>query len=374
MTLAPALPRVRALATRTIDHGAIARNVRRIAAASGVPVMAVVKADAFGHGAVEVAHTALDAGAAWLGVATVEEALELRAAGIRAPVFAWLIDAWCDLDAAIAAGVTLSCATAETLFAIEHASARLGLRADVHLELDTGMARGGSTVELWHELCLAAAQLERLGHVRVSGIWSHLALAALPGDEHVALPLWALKLGEATARSAGLHPAHVHLANSAGALAHPSVALTMVRAGAAVYGIETVDGVLTGLEPTLRLTSRVTQVRAVAAGTGVGYLHTYRTPRATTLALVPLGYGDGVPRDLAGSVVINGRRCPIRGTVSMDQFVVEVGPETQVGDEVVLLGDPRAGEPGVGDWAAATGTIAHEIFTSLGRRITRVHA
>jgi len=356
--------RTRALATRTIDHGAIARNVATIAQSAGVPVMAVVKADAFGHGAVEVARTALGAGASWLGVATVEEALELRQAGIPAPVFAWLVDPWCDLRAAVAADVTLSCANVETLLAIEDAAASLGLRVDVHLELDTGMTRGGSTPELWAELCAAAASLTS---VRVTGVWSHLALAALPGEENVALQLWALAEGERVARAASLTPRHVHVANSAGALRHPSTRLTMVRIGAALYGIG-------NLEPALRLTSRITQLRHVRAGTGVGYLHDYRTLDATTLALVPLGYGDGVPRDLVGSVTVGGVRCPIRGAISMDQLVIEVPASAAIGDEVVLLGDPRNGEPGVEEWAAVTGTIAHEIYTGLGRRVARVHA
>ncbi|MGV8886016.1 MAG: alanine racemase [Microbacteriaceae bacterium] len=356
--------RTRALATRTIDHAAIARNVEHLADITRVAVMAVVKADAFGHGSIEVARTALSAGATWIGVATVEEALELRQAGIPAPIFAWLVDQWCDLRAAVAADVTLSCANVETLRAIEEAAASLGLRVDVHLELDTGMARGGSTPELWADLCAVAALHPR---VRVTGIWSHLALAELPGEENVALQIWALERGERVARAAGHAPRHVHLANSAGALHHSSTRLTMVRVGAAVYGIG-------DLEPAMRLTSRIVQLRQVPAGTGVGYAHTFRTTDATTLALVPVGYGDGVPRNLAGSVAVAGVRCPIRGRISMDQFTIEVTSDARIGDNVVLLGDPRVGEPSVEEWATAAGTIAHEIYTGLGARVTRVHA
>ena len=364
------------LATSVIDHGAIARNLERVRAASGADVMAVVKADAFGHGSVEVARTALAAGATWLGVATVDEALALRAAGITAPVFAWIVDPWVDLGAAIRAGITLSCANAETLLAIRQAAATAGTRADVHLEVDTGMARGGSTEELFGRLCTIAARAERVDYVRVTGVWSHLALAALPGQASVDGALVTFRRAVATARAASLNPRTLHIANSAAALAHPETALTLVRTGAALYGIETVESRDFALEPALRLTSRVTQLREVAAGTGVGYLHRFRTMDATTLALVPLGYGDGVPRALSalGNVTINGQRCPIRGAISMDQLVVEVPPSVRLGDEVVLLGSALRNEPTAAEWANLTGTIAHEILTGLGSRITRTHA
>ena len=362
------------LATLTVDHGAIARNTGRILERSGVAVMAVVKADAFGHGAVEVARTVLDAGATWLGVATVEEGLELRAADIHAPVFAWLVDPWTDLESAIFARITLSCANVETLRAIENAALALGITADVHLELDTGMARGGSTAELWPALCEAAADVERSGGVRVTGIWSHLALAGVPTPESVAPSLDAIFAAQRVAARAGLRPQLVHLANSAAVFAHPTTALSMVRVGAALYGIDTVRGVASGCEPAMRLTSRVTQLRLVEAGVGVGYLHSYRTTAPTRLALVPLGYGDGIPRSLSlgGSVSIGGKRYPIRGSISMDQLVVEIDESVALGDEVVLLGDADRGEPTAAEWAALVGTVPHEILTGFGRRITRV--
>jgi len=369
-----------ALATLTIDHAAIARNTRRILELSGVPLMAVVKADAFGHGVLDVARTVLDAGATWLGVATVEEALELRAGDIHAPVFAWLVDPWTDVESAIFARITLSCPNVETLAAIENAALALGITADVHLELDTGMARGGSTVELWSALCDAAALAERSGAVRVTGIWSHLAMAAVPGTGSVHTEVRLITDARHTAETAGLSPQLVHLANSAAAVAHPTAALSMVRVGAALYGIDTVSGVASGCEPAMRLTSRVTQLRQVGADVGVGYLHSYRTSRPTTLALVPVGYGDGVPRalSLGGSVSIGGSRYPIRGSVSMDQLVVEVGAGVSsgvsLGDEVVLLGDADRGEPTVAEWAALVGTVPHEILTGFGRRVARVAA
>jgi len=362
------------LATLTVDHAAIARNTARILERSGVPLMAIVKADAFGHGAVEVARTVLDAGATWLGVATVEEALELRAGDIHAPVFAWLVDPWTDLESAIFARITLSCANVETLRAIENAALALGITADVHLELDTGMARGGSTPELWPALCAEAALVERSGGVRVTGIWSHLALATVPSSDSVTPQLEAIFAAQRVAARAGLSAQLVHLANSAAVFAHPTAALSMVRVGAALYGIDTVSGVASGCEPAMRLTSRVTQLRAVAADVGVGYLHSYRTTAPTTLALVPLGYGDGVPRSLShgGSVSIGAGRFPIRGSISMDQLVVEVDATVALGDEVVLLGSADRGEPTAAEWAALVGTVPHEILTGFGRRITRL--
>lgn len=370
--IAPPRTTARPLAVRTVDHAAIARNVGRLRTAAGVPVMAVVKADAFGHGAVEVARTVLAAGAVWLGVATIDEALALRAAGINEPIFAWLIDPWCDLTAAIAQGVTVSCANLETLAAIRDAAAGLGQVAEIHLELDTGMARGGSTAELWDGLC-AAAVSEHVVHV--GGIWSHLALAGRPGERSIRGAIELFRRGVAAARRVGLEPRELHLANSAATLEHPSARLTMVRAGAAVYGIETVSGRRHGLEPALRLVSRVTQLRRVVGGTGVGYLHAYRTAAATSLALIPIGYGDGVPRALSdrGFVSIGGRRYPIRGTISMDQLVVEVDDRVRLGDEVVLLGDPDRGEPTAAEWAELAQTIPHEILTGFGGRIAREH-
>ena len=337
--------------------------------------MAVVKADAFGHGAVEVARTALTNGATWLGVATIDEALALRSAGIDAPVFAWLVDPWSDLAGAVGAAITLSCANLETLVAIEHAASAVNRQADIHLEIDTGMARGGSTPSAWDDLCFVAERLQRAGSVQVSGIWSHLALAARPGAAAVADAVDAFRTAVTTAEAAGLTPAELHLANSAGALAHPETGFTMVRAAAAVYGIETVEGTTFGLEPALRFTSRITQLRAVPALTGVGYLHRFRTRHDTVLALVPVGYGDGVPRSLCdgGWVSIAGRPFLVRGTVSMDQLVVEVDDTVELGAEVVLLGSAAAGEPTVQDWSALAGTIPHDILSGLGPRVMKNH-
>ncbi|MBG6107350.1 alanine racemase [Frigoribacterium sp. CG_9.8] len=357
------------LATRIVDHGAIARNIGRIREITATPILAVVKADGFGHGIIEVATTALRSGAAWLGIATVDEALALRSAGIDAPVLCWLADPWCDLRAAIAQDVTISCANVETLEAV----AVLGCTAEVHLELDTGMSRGGAGEENWNSLFTAAVASSS---VRVTGLWSHLALATHAEPEATTAQVQSFERGVARARALGLAPGVLHLANSAGALEHPDTWFDLVRCGAALYGIETVVGRGHDLEPAMRVVSRVTQRKRISAGTGVSYNHDWVASADTTLVLVPVGYGDGIPRDLShgGEVVIDGVRHPVVGAISMDQLIVDVGDAVvTLGDEVVLLGSPAAGEPDPQEWGAVTGTIAHEILTGLGGRMARRH-
>jgi len=370
------LVRPEAAVVAHIDHAAIAHNVRILRRHANAPLLAVVKADGFGHGAVAVARTALAAGAEWLGVATVEEALELRRAGIAAPVLAWLVDPWADLDAAVRARITLSCPNVPTLESVLAATRRTGVAAEVHLEVDTGMARGGAGRYEWSELCRRAAQVQRLGPVTVTGVWSHLGTASTPGWRSVSRPHTAFVAAVQTAREKGLTPTVLHLANTAATLAHPRTAFDLVRCGAGLYGIDTVRGRSHDLRPALRLTTRVTQVRRVAAGVGVSYDHAYVTSRATTLALLPAGYADGVPRALSGggTVTLAGARRPVVGAVSMDQIIVDVGEApVHLGDEAVLLGDPAAGEPGIGEWAALAEALPHEILTGIGARVSRRH-
>jgi alanine racemase len=384
MTFVPTVPGSRELsdgflrppALCTIDHSAIAHNIALLRAKTDAKFMAVVKADAFGHGAVEVAETAIAAGAAWLGVATVDEALQLRRAGLSVPILAWLVDQWSDLPHAVRSQVTVSCANRETLDAVVAAAAAVGRRADVHLEIDTGMSRAGAAKQLWPLLCAAAKAAESHGQVRVTGVWSHLALATDPHWSGVEPAFEAFRAGVDVALREGLRPAERHLANSAATLAHPRTAFTMVRCGASVYGIETVDGTSYGLRYALRAVSHVTQLRRVPAGAKVGYGETFVTGRETTLGLIPVGYADGVPRSLGGrgEVVLAGQRYPIVGAVSMDQFSVDFGDATvRLGDDVVLLGDAAAGEPDAAEWAGIAGTLPHEILTGLGGRMQRQH-
>lgn len=364
------------LATRIVDLAAIARNIGRLKARTGKAIMVVVKADGFGHGWREVAETAVSAGAEWLGVATVDEAIALREAGIEVPILCWLADPWTRNEDAVSKKVTISCANIQTLESVRAAARKTGSTALVHLELDTGMSRGGAPIASWDELCASAATAESVGELVVTGVWSHLSLAADPDPLSTVAQRLAFESGVARARELGLVPRELHLANSAAALAHETTWFDVVRCGASVYGIETVRGVTHGLEPAMRLVSRATQLRQVPAGTGVSYNHAYVTDRPTTLVLVPVGYGDGIPRDLShgGEAVIGGVRYPIVGAISMDQLVVDVGEAVvNLGDEVVLLGTPAAGEPDAQEWADVTGTIAHEILTGLGGRMARRH-
>ncbi|MDC5698875.1 alanine racemase, partial [Intrasporangium calvum] len=295
------------LAAAVIDLAAIAANVRTLRSTAAVPVMAVVKADAFGHGAVPVARTCLAAGAAWLGVTRISEAIALRRAGIAAPVLAWLHDTRLaaralrhDVDIAVSSPGDLA------LVATHGASAPVR----VHLKLDTGMHRSGCPAEEWAGLVRAAAVLERAGTVRVVGIWSHLSHGGEPGAVATHRQLLMFRIGLDLARGAGLRPDVVHLANTAATQANPALTRhDLVRIGAGLYGIGT------GLTPAMTLTSRVTQVRHAPAGRGVGYDHLHRTTRRTNLALVPLGYADGIPRAATGraEVWVRGRRAPLIG-------------------------------------------------------------
>ncbi|WP_223690879.1 alanine racemase [Leifsonia poae] len=372
------IDRVRPFATLTVDHEAIMHNVCLVRAIAGVPVLAVVKADGFGLGMTAVARSALRGGAVALGVATVDEALRLRAAGISARILAWLADAQCDLDAAIRLGVELGCSTGPLLETIVARARTLGLTARVHLELDTGLSRGGADRADWAGLCRSAAAHEHFGALRVVGVWSHLARANEAHPLATAGAIETLTEAAVTAASAGLTPEVVHLASSGAALAHPGARFSLVRCGQALFGVQPVDGEQYDLRPVLRLTSRVVQLRRVPAGTAVSYGGGYRTEAETTLALVPIGYADGIPR-LAGDraeVLLRGRRCRVVGRVSMDQLVVDAGPvdsEVADGDEVVVIGDPARGEPGLGEWAQWAHTIPQEIMTGIGSRVERRH-
>ncbi len=356
------------LAEAVVDHSAIQDNVRTLVAQAGVPLMAVVKADAFGHGAVPVARSCLAAGASWLGVTRIGEGVELRRAGITAPMLAWLYDP-ASADLARAHTIDLSVSSAADLAAV--ARSHGPQPAHIHLKLDTGMHRSGCPGEDWARLARSSAELERAGIVRVVGIWSHLSHGGQPGAIATHRQLLMFGAGVAIARGAGLHPTVTHLANTAAVQSNPALTRhDLVRVGAGLFGIGE------GLRPALTLRTRVVQVRRVAAGRGVGYNHAQRTTRDTHLALVPIGYADGIPRAAAGraEVWVRDRRAPLIGEVSMDQVVVDVGPEpVAVGDPVVVFGPGVLGEPTARDWARWTDTNEHEIYTGIGQRVPRRH-
>ena len=360
------------LATITSNVAALCERVR------GSQVMAVVKQDAYGHGLVPCARAALAGGARWLGVAHVPEALELRQAGITAPLLCLMGVPGHAHEDAIRAGVDLTAGSTGLLRWIAAAATRAvgsGPPARVHLEADTGLSRGGATRGDWTALVDAAARAQADGLVQVVGLWSHFACADLPGHPSVAAQLAAFAHAVDDAEKAGLTPEIRHIANTAAALTVPESRLDLVRFGGGVYGLSTLPGgAPSWLRPAMSLRARLALVKRVPPGSGVSYGYRYVTEKETTLGLVPLGYADGVPRGAAGLPLVSarGRRWPIAGTVCMDQFVVDFGDEpVAAGEEVVLFGPGEDGEATAQEWGEALGTISYEIATGIGARVPR---
>lgn len=351
-----------------ISPAAIAHNVetmRRLAPADHT--MAVVKADGYGHGAITAARAALEAGVDMLGVADLDEAFELRAAGIDAPVLAWLHDPEADVAAAADAGIMIGVNSREQLRRVAEA----GHRGTVHVKVDTGLSRNGVARADWGSVVEELAHAVHHDGLRLGGVFSHLSNTSPEEDRE---QIVAFEEFLDAVRSVGLDPGIRHLAASAGALDHPAARYDMVRLGISLYGLPPEDHHRDlPLRPAMELSAAVVHVKTVPAGSGVSYGYRYRTARATRLALVPLGYADGIPRHTDGaSVQIGDHRLPVVGRVAMDQFVVDAGEApVSVGDRVVLFGDPAAGVPSAVDWADAAGTISYEIVTRLGRRVTR---
>ncbi|MFD5224655.1 alanine racemase [Microbacterium sp. NPDC058342] len=355
----------------TIDLGAIADNVRHLRALTGVPVIGVVKADGYGHGAPAVATAALAGGASRLGTATLEESFALRRAGITAPLLAWLHAPGQRFDEAVDARIELGISSYPQLLAASETSSS---PASVHLKVDTGLSRNGIATHELERVLAEAARLERIGRIRIVGIFSHLSGAG-PDDDRAQLARYNEIIAQA--ESFGIRPEIRHLAATAGAISLPEARLDAVRIGLGLYGLSPFAGRTSaelGLRPAMTLSAAVAAVRRVPVGTGVSYDYAYRTERETTLALVPLGYADGVPRQASdrGPVLIGGRPYRVCGRIAMDQFVVDVGDaDVAVGDEVVLFGDPTLGRPSAADWADAAGTINYEIVTRIGDRVPR---
>lgn len=352
-----------------VDSAAIAANVRRAATVSGAAVMAVVKADGFGAGAESTARTALAAGATWLGTATLDEAVALRRGGIAAPLLCWVLPVDAAWDTALRLRIDVAVPSIRHLRAVVDAAARSGDRARVHLHVDTGMARDGAAAEDRAPLIAAAATAERLGLIEVAGVMGHLACADEPSDPSTEEGIAVFRRALAEVDAVGLRPAVRHLAATEAALRLPEAAFDLVRIGAGLVGVGP------GMRPALTLTAPVVLIRRAVAGTPVGYGHTARTARDTVLATLPLGYADGLPRRLGdgAAVQIRGRRCPVIGRVSMDQVVVDAGPEgVDIGDVASVFGTGASGEPTAADWARWAGTIEHDVVTGIGARVARV--
>lgn len=356
--------------TLVIDQAAVAANVRLFSRRTSAAVMAVVKADGFGHGAAAVAETALAHGASRLGVTSLDEAFALRDARIAAPVLSWLNPVDADLVGASARNIEVAVPSLEHLAAATRAP---GLA--VHLHLDAGMARDGASPADWPRLCRVARLAERQARIRVVGVMGHLGCADDPTDACNARGRERFAWAVGVARSWGLRPRFRHLAATAATLTDPRTHHTMVRIGAGLVGID--PSGTTPLRAALRLTSPVVGARDVPAGAAVGYGHTHVTRRPTRLVLVPVGYADGLPRAASGraEVLIRGRRRPVVGRISMDQVVVDVGDDpVGLGEVVTVFGPGAAGEPTVGEWAAWADTLPHELVSGIGPRVQRVCA
>jgi alanine racemase len=360
-----------------VDLDAIRHNVEVLRAGTTAEVMAVVKGDGYGHGMVPSARAALAGGATWLGVATLDEALVLRRSGLEGPIMAWLHSPGLPLHQGVEADIDLSASSVELLDDLVGAAVRTGRTARVHLKIDTGLARGGATAAEWPALLEAAAKAQADGTIEVVGVWSHLVYADVPGHETTDRQLAAFAEALAVAERFGVTPRYRHIANSAATLTRPDSHYDLVRPGVAVYGLSPVAGETFGLRPAMTARARVALTKRVPAGQGVSYGHTYVTERETTLALVPLGYADGVPRHGSniGPVQLGGKRRTIAGRVCMDQIMVDVGDDPVVAGEVAtLFGPGDEGGPTATDWADAIGTINYEIVTRFGStRVPRVY-
>jgi len=366
-------------AEAVIDLDAYRSNLRLVAdQAPTAALLAVVKANGYGHGMAECARAAREADAAWLGVATVDEALKLRSHGDTGPVLCWLNAPGANYAAAIEANIEITASSADQLREIASASVGLSQPARVQLKVDTGLSRNGARGDQWAELVEATAAEQAAGRVVHTGTWSHFACADQPehpgNDAQEAAFMQALDVLAAS----GLEPGMRHLANSAAAIARPSSHLDLVRVGIASYGLPPAATMQVGLplRPVMTLRGRLAAVKRVPAGSGVSYGWTHTTERDTTLGVVPLGYGEGIPRHASGRLpaAFGGRRVPLVGIVAMDQVVVDLGDEpAQRGDIVTLFGPGDDGEPTAEDWAAAADTIGYEVVTRIGGRVRRTY-
>ena len=359
-----------------VDLSAIAENIATIKARTTTPVLAVVKADAYGHGLIPVAITAVDAGATWLGTALLEEALQLRAAGIEVPVIAWLTPPGEDFEAALRNNIDLSVSSLHLLREIVEIGERIGITPRLHFEVDTGMRRGG-VLDEWDVFLESAVQLR--DKYRLVGFWSHFARADEPSEpankaqeEEFALRLNLL-------RNAGLNPEIIHFSNSAATLSRPTAHHTMVRLGIAMYGLSPDiysmgDAAEYGLRPAMTIKAKLHLVKSAKAGDAVGYGGTQILARDTKLGVVVMGYSDGLPRttNQSAGVSFASVKAPLVGRISMDQCVVDLGPNStaQSGDYVTVIGSDGYS---IDDWAKASGTINYEIVTRIASRVPRIY-
>lgn len=358
-----------------IDLEAISSNYKTLKEIAATKVMAIVKADAFGHGKIEVARKLESIGVDMLGTADLDEAMELRESGIAAPMMAWLHGKDTDFAPAIQQNIDVGLATSEHLASVVKAAEKLGIKSRIHLKVDTGLGRNGATLNAWPELIELAVQAEQSGAVKLVGVFSHLSGTSEADDlKQLGVFLSAVDLAQTLGASFELR----HLAASLAAIRYPQTRLDMVRIGLGLYGLDPNPETRArdfGLRPAMRVSAEVVSLKRVPKDHGVSYGYTYRTAQETTLALVPFGYAEGLPRIASSKaeVLLNGRRYRILARIAMDQFVLDIGDdEVSIGDEVVIIGDATKGEPTAEELALASQTINYEIVTRMGGRAKRV--
>lgn len=368
-------------AEAVIDLAAVRSNLAVFdTAVGGSAVMAVVKADAYGHGMARIAQEARSIGVPWLGVALLSEARALRQLGDTGRILAWL---WApgdpDLESCVASDVDISVSSLWALAEVADLARRVGVRARIHLKVDTGLSRNGAGLDDWAGLVAAAREAQDDGAVEVVGVWSHLANADRPEDSSVDDQRAHFEAASAEAVDAGLDPELRHLANTAAALDYPDIRYDLVRVGIGMYGVPpSTPGSATalGLTSVMTLRSRLALVKTIPAGQSVSYGSAWTAKQPTRIGLVPLGYADGVPRGASGrgEVLVDGVRCPVIGRIAMDQFVIAIDDRighARAGDEVVVFGDQASGAPTADDWAVASDSIGYEIVTRVSGRVPR---
>ncbi|MFC9240278.1 alanine racemase [Streptomyces decoyicus] len=368
-------------ARAAIDVAAVRSNVRALRdRAPRAELMAVVKSDGYGHGAVRCARAAREAGAGWLGTALPEEAFALRAAGDTGRLMCWLWTPGGPWRQAVEQDIDVGVSALWALREVVAAARACGRTARVQLKVDTGLGRNGCPPADWPELTAAARAAEAEGALTVTGVWSHFACADEPGHPSIAAQLDVFHEALKTAETAGLRPEVRHIANTPALLTLPEAHFDLVRTGIGIYGISPSPELGTsqelGLRPAMTLEASLASVKRVPGGHGVSYGHHYTTPGATALALIPLGYADGIPRHASGTgpVLVAGKRRTVAGRIAMDQFVVDLGGDSaEPGDPAVLFGPGDRGEPTAEDWAQVAGTIGYEIVTRIGSRVPRVY-
>ena len=368
-------------ASAEINLSAITQNFKSIKSRTTADVLAVVKADAYGHGLIPVSKALEEAGADWFGTALLEEAINLRKAGILKPIISWLTPLGEDFKSAIDLDIDLGIPSIDLLDEVIKAASLTGKTARIHLEIDTGMSRGGVLSE-WDQLIKSVLAGVNLKQLKVIGIWSHFARADEPDElmNQEQLSLFEEKVNQA--KAAGIDAQFIHIANSAALFTNKSSHKNIIRSGIALFGlspdVKTIgDSSSLGLKPAMKLKAKLNLVKEVKAGSSVGYGGTAVLKSDTKLGVVALGYADGIPRstnNLAG-VFVDKKRAPIIGRVSMDQFVVDLGitSTAKTGDEVIVFGDGSNGEYTVDEWAKAANTINYEIITRIGPRVPRIY-